>query len=95
MFITAVIVLTLIALAIIGWKTVKPVKETLKTIQHMKHTGDSIQAQMNDIKNQQTLLNEKKEYIRWDIRQKKNSFLKVKEAVKSTKLLFKRKGEHS
>ncbi|MFC7371678.1 hypothetical protein ACFQPF_08315 [Fictibacillus iocasae] len=95
MFITAVIVMTLAAVGFIAWRTMKPVKESLKTLQHMKHTSDSIQAQMNDIKNQQTLLNEKKEYIRWDIRQKKNSFLKVKEAVKGTKMLFKRRGEHS
>jgi uncharacterized protein YoxC len=54
-------------------------KESMGTVQRMKSTGDSITARMNDIKTQQELLQEKKDFFRYDMYQKKNSFIAVKE----------------
>jgi uncharacterized protein YoxC len=58
---------------------IKALKESMTTVQEMKSTGDSMTARMNDVKTQQQLLQEKKDYLRYDIYQKKNSFLAVKE----------------
>jgi uncharacterized protein YoxC len=59
---------------------IKAIKESMTTVQKMKSTGDSMTAKMNDIKMQQQLLQEKKDYLRYDLYQKKNSFTAVKEA---------------
>ncbi|MFD1357166.1 hypothetical protein ACFQ4X_04575 [Fictibacillus halophilus] len=63
----------------------KSLKESMTTVQKMKSTGDSITARMNDVKTQQQLLQEKKDYLRYDIYQKKNSFLAVKEGFAGVK----------
>ncbi|ANX11934.1 hypothetical protein ABE41_007925 [Fictibacillus arsenicus] len=63
----------------------KAIKESMTTVQKMKSTGDSITARMNDVKTQQQLLQEKKDYLRYDIYQKKNSFLAVKEGFADVK----------
>jgi uncharacterized protein YoxC len=63
----------------------KAVKESMTTVQKMKSTGDSITARMNDVKTQQQLLQEKKDYLRYDLYQKKNSFQAVKEGFAGVK----------
>ncbi len=65
-------------------------KESMGTVQQMKSTGDSITARMNDVKTQQQLLQEKKDYLRYDIYQKKNSFSAVKEGFTDLKDTFKK-----
>jgi uncharacterized protein YoxC len=64
---------------------IKAMKESMNTVQKMKSTGDSMTAKMNDIKTQQQLLQEKKDYLRYDLYQKKNSFTAVKEAFSDWK----------
>ena len=64
---------------------IKAMKESMTTVQKMKSTGDSMTAKMNDIKAQQQLLQEKKDYLRYDLYQKKNSFVAVKEAFSGWK----------
>lgn len=66
----------------------KAAKESMGTVQKMKSTGDGITARMNDIKTQQQLLQEKKDYLRYDIYQKKNSFTAVKEGFSGLKDTF-------
>ncbi|RZT23318.1 hypothetical protein [Fictibacillus sp. BK138] len=63
----------------------KAIKESMTTVQQMKSTGDSITARMNDVKTQQQLLQDKKDYLRYDLYQKKNSFLAVKEGFSEVK----------
>ncbi|MCM3718600.1 hypothetical protein [Fictibacillus phosphorivorans] len=64
---------------------IKAIKESMNTVQEMKNTGDTITARMNDIKAQQQLLQDKKDYLRYDLYQKKNSFLAVKEGFSEVK----------
>ncbi|MBY6036452.1 hypothetical protein KUV80_07300 [Fictibacillus nanhaiensis] len=66
----------------------KAIKESLTTVEKMKSTGDSMTARMNDVKTQQQLLQGKKEYLRYDLHQKKNSFTTVKEAFSDLKHTF-------
>ncbi|MED1862960.1 hypothetical protein P4V41_05795 [Fictibacillus nanhaiensis] len=69
---------------------IKAMKESMSTVQQMKSTGDSITARMNDVKTQKQLLQEKKDYLRYDIYQKKNSFTAVKEGFTDLKDTFKK-----
>jgi uncharacterized protein YoxC len=69
---------------------IKAMKESMGTVQQMKSTGDSITARMNDVKTQQQLLQEKQDYLRYDIYQKKNSFVAVKDGFKDLKDTFKK-----
>jgi uncharacterized protein YoxC len=63
----------------------KAFKESLSTVQKMKSTGDGMTARMNDVKAQQQLLQEKKEFLRYDWHQKMSSFTAVKQAFSNWK----------
>jgi uncharacterized protein YoxC len=64
---------------------IKALKESRSTVDKMKNTGDMITARMNDVKAQQELLQEKKDYLRYDWHQKMNSFTAVKRAFSNCK----------
>lgn len=73
------------ALVYLGIYAIKLMKESRQTMENVNRTTQLMQAEMNDVTNQTTLLNEKTEYLKYDIYNKKQSIKSVGHSAKELK----------
>ncbi|MCK6256626.1 DUF948 domain-containing protein [Fictibacillus sp. KIGAM418] len=73
------------ALVFLGVHAVKLMKSSRQTMESLNRTTQLMQAEMNDVTNQTALLNEKTEYLKYDIYNKKQSIKSVGDSAKELK----------
>ncbi|MDN4073812.1 MULTISPECIES: DUF948 domain-containing protein [Fictibacillus] len=73
------------ALVFLAVYAVKLMKSSRQTMENLNRTTQLMQAEMNDVTNQTALLNEKTEYLKYDLYNKKQNVTSVGEAVKELK----------
>ncbi|MCQ6265417.1 DUF948 domain-containing protein [Fictibacillus sp. WQ 8-8] len=73
------------ALVFLGVYAVKLMKSSRQTMKNLNRTTQLMQAEMNDVTNQTALLNEKTEYLKYDMYNKKQSIKSVGDSATELK----------
>ncbi|MED2973682.1 DUF948 domain-containing protein [Fictibacillus sp. B-59209] len=79
------IAIVVAALVFLGVYAVKLMKSSRQTMKNLNRTTQLIQAEMNDVTNQTALLNEKTEYLKYDMYNKKQSIKSVGDSAAELK----------
>jgi uncharacterized protein YoxC len=79
------IAIVVAALVFLGVYAVKLMKSSKSTIENLNRTTQLMQAEVNDVTNQTALLNEKTEYLKYDVYNKTQSIKSVGESAKELK----------